>query len=152
MPRPSTHAEIAAYLQWRAKEWVRSGRPARELAKAAGVTPAQISNLINHGEGAGWKTIEGMMRVFGLTMPELADLAREWAKDQPAPPLSPSLAAKRRAHAAELCVEDDMMEEAIRSVLDEPLREEDAKHSTVWWIKRMIHREAALAGAAPRRD
>lgn len=147
----STSEELAGYLQHRAKEWVKSGKPARQLAKAAGVSSAQISVLINDGVGAGWKTAEGMGKVFGMTMPELIDAAREWTASQPERRSPPTQAARRRALAAELSIEDGVSDEAVKSVLDEPLRDEDGALSTFRWILRMKRREIALAEASPRR-
>jgi transcriptional regulator with XRE-family HTH domain len=147
----STSKEVAAYCQWRIREWVRSGKSARELAKAAGVSSTQISELQSQGIGAGWKTVEGLAKAFGMTMPELMTVANEWAASQPTPPPSPSLATSRRAHAADLAKEDGISDEAIRSVLAEPIREEDAQRSTLWWALRMRRRDIALVEGPPRR-
>jgi transcriptional regulator with XRE-family HTH domain len=151
MARPPSDPDIAAYLQWRVQEWVKSKRPAGQLAKAAGVSKAQISNLLNSGVGAGWKTMNGLAKAFGMTMPELMTVAKEWAAEQPLPPPSPTQAAERRKEAAKLCEADGIADEVIASVLDEPLRAEDANKSTVWWIKRIIRRDTGFADAAPRR-
>ena len=139
--RPTTNEVIAAYLRWRVEEWVRAGKSARQLARAAGVSSTQISVLRSTGTGAGWKTMEGLGKVFGLTTEQLLRVSKEWAADRPAPAPAPSVGTKRRTHAAELAREDGVSEEAITSVLSEPIREEDANRSTVWWIKRILRRD-----------
>jgi len=59
----------------------------------------------------------------------------------------------KRALAAELCREAGVYEEAIRSVLEEPVREEDAGRPTLWWAARMQAAQAHLLSpdvTAPR--
>jgi hypothetical protein len=140
--RPATNEAIGAYLRWRVEEWVKAGKSARQLAKAAGVSTTQISVLRSTGAGAGWKTMEGRGKVFGLSTEQLLQVSKEWAADRPTATPGPSVAAKRRAVAAELAREDESISsEAIKSVLDEPLRDEDANRSTIWWIKRILRRD-----------
>jgi transcriptional regulator with XRE-family HTH domain len=144
----STTAEIAGYLQWRVREEIKAGKTATELAKLAGVSGAQISELKNRGIGAGWQTAEGLARVFGMTMPELLEAAAAWTAKSGAPPSSargtprPVAPAQRRALAADLAREDGVSNEAIASVLKEP---EDLERSTIWWILRMRRRDLELA-------
>ena len=144
----STSKEIAAYLQWRVREWVRSGKTARELARAAGISTAQVSELQNSGIGAGWKTAESLGRVFQLSMPELMAAAADWStRHAPLTPAAPDLREERRALASRLAREDGVSDEAIRLVLAEEPTDQDMLRSTVWWILRMRRRDLDLAGS-----
>jgi plasmid maintenance system antidote protein VapI len=77
----SKSKELGAYLAWRIREWIKSGkgRTSAELAKLAGISGAQVSNLRHGHTGAGWKTAEGLGRVFEMSMPELIAAAEKWA-------------------------------------------------------------------------
>lgn len=147
----STSTEVALYLQHRVREAIKAGQTAAQLAKAAKVSGAQISELKNRGIGAGWQTAEGLARVFGMTMPQLMELAAEWARQQSPAVAGTDRAAEgkpelvaRRLLAAQLAREDGVQEEAVVSVLHEEPDAKDAVRSTVWWILRMKHRELEL--------
>jgi plasmid maintenance system antidote protein VapI len=144
--RRSASKEVGSYLAWRIREWIKSGKTSAELAKVAGISGAQVSDVLHGNTGAGWKTAEGLGRAFGMSMAEVLSAAEEWAKTHapPAkePPRQPAPARDRRAHAAELAEEHEVSAEAIASVLSEP---EDVKRSTVWWILRMLRRDLELA-------
>jgi hypothetical protein len=148
---PEKHsAAVARYLQFRVREWVASGKSARGLAASAGISGAQVSDLMNQGVGAGWKTTKALATVFGMSVQDLITVAEEWAQSQPAPLTMPGQATKRRAAAADLAREDGVSEEAIDSVLSEPLRESDEKRSTLYWALRMKRRELSFDEPVPR--
>lgn len=145
----STSAEIAGYLQWRIREWVRGGKTARDLAKLAGISTAQVSELQNAGIGAGWKTAERLAHAFGMSMPELMKAAADWSADRPAVVDANAERSRRRALAVELAREDGVSEKAIRNVLDQPAAPRDSERSTVWWVLQMRRRDLELTEVAP---
>lgn len=70
---------LRAYLQARIKAWLAvPDRTARELARLAGVSGAQISEAVSAG-AIGWKTMTGLLPIFGLTLGSLEEEARRWA-------------------------------------------------------------------------
>jgi hypothetical protein len=71
------------YLRHRIQGWLAAdGRTARELAKLAGVSAAQISDAVNEGS-IGWKTMMGILPVLGLTLGTLEGAAQQWTASRP---------------------------------------------------------------------
>jgi transcriptional regulator with XRE-family HTH domain len=148
----STSIEIAQYLQYRVREAIQGGKTAAELAREAGVSNAQISELKNRGVGAGWQTAEGLAKAFGMTMPELLEAAKRWAEIHQKRSSVGSEAGgdqtkevdARRELAAQLAEEDGVSPAAIRSVMGEPVSPENLGRSTIWWALQMRRRELDL--------
>jgi transcriptional regulator with XRE-family HTH domain len=79
----SIDPSLRAYLRHRIQEWLAvDGRTARELARLAGVSAAQISDAVNDGS-IGWKTMMGLLPAFGLTLGTLETAALQWAAARP---------------------------------------------------------------------
>ncbi len=91
---------LRAYLRHRIQEWLADEkRTARELAKLAGVSGAQISDAVNEGS-IGWKTMMGLLPVLGLSLGTIEAAAQQWQASRPdASPPPPS----RRQGASRLC-------------------------------------------------
>jgi hypothetical protein len=88
---------LRAYLQHRIRDWVsQPGHTARELARRAGVSGAQMSEALNRG-AIGWTTLTGILPVFGLTLATVEEAARLWAAKQPPGDLAPP-SSRRTPH------------------------------------------------------
>lgn len=135
-------SEILDFLRFRAKEWIKDGHSARELATAAGISPAQLSFFLSEAKGAGWKTANGLAAAFGLTFDQLWSEARRWASTQP----KVNVALPNRTKAAELSREDGVHERAIRQVLEAPALPGDERISVLAWARRMKLAELDLLG------
>lgn len=136
----TTSKEIGAYLQWRIREWIKSGRTAAELAKLAQISGAQVSDVLNGNAGAGWKTLEGLAKAFGSTPLELMSEAKEWTKGRPAAPDEPAA----RALAAKLAREAGVSEVAVASVLLETPTAEQLAWPALRWANYMQQRAMDL--------
>lgn len=70
---------LRAYLRHLIQEWTAAeGHTARELARLAGVSAAQISEAVNEGS-IGWKTMMGVLPVLGLSLGTIEAAAQQWA-------------------------------------------------------------------------
>ena len=56
-----------------------------KLAKAAGVSPPMITEIVNDGTGAGPKMVKGFAKLLGVQEWELRRRAEEWAATNPMP-------------------------------------------------------------------
>jgi len=77
---------LRIYLQTQMAVWLAAApkRKAKDLAKLAGLTEAQISTAKNHGRGIGYDTFKGMARVLGITGDELEQRALAAWNQRPA--------------------------------------------------------------------
>lgn len=105
------------------------------LAQATGISQATISN-INGGKPTSFATARAIAGALGITEQDLLAGRQGHHSD-------------RRAVAAELAREDGIIEDAIQSVLAEPLHAADAHRSALWWAIRMKRREIDLLGGPP---
>lgn len=79
----ATSREIDFYLAHRINEEIRTGVTLTRIAELSGITAAHLSNLKNQFRGAGWKTIQGLAKYFGMNLDEIEAAAMEFAKSRP---------------------------------------------------------------------
>jgi transcriptional regulator with XRE-family HTH domain len=78
----ATDVEISAYLAHRLVREMERGELLTDIARRAGVTPAQLSTLKNTKRGAGWKTLTGLARAFSMSIGDVEDAARRQARGE----------------------------------------------------------------------
>lgn len=86
MPPRSKEADIVSpYLAQLVKDWLAedTSRSQAALARAAGVSGAQVSNLLDGSRGAGRKTLRGIASALGTTWPDVEREAADWASKHP---------------------------------------------------------------------
>lgn len=90
----------------RIRAWLREDPTRRQadLARAAGVSAAHISNLLEGTRGAGAKALRGIALALGTTWPDLEADAAEWARarDSTRPPTTTGLTEEEFADLLEL--------------------------------------------------
>lgn len=85
----TSNEEVARYLRHRLREWIKSGHTAIELARLAGVSTALLSQFQSRTTGAGWKTVEGLGRAFGMDMQQTLAASKAYAETNvDTPPVS----------------------------------------------------------------
>lgn len=107
-------------------------------ARALKMPQSQLSDLLNDRRGLGLAGVERAADYAKVTLDEVVGRKPPRAKPM-----------DRRELAAELALEDGVHEEAIRAVLSEEMKAEDAQRSTLWWARRMRHRDAELDNGVP---
>jgi len=74
---------LRAYLQYRVRAWIEEepGRRGYHLARLAGISGAQITQIKNGGKSVGIKAIRGLAAAFDMTVGQLEQEAGEWSRD-----------------------------------------------------------------------
>ncbi len=95
---------VSAYLALRVREWLveAPGRTQAGLAKAAGVSKTQISNLLDGSRGAGRKTLRGVAAAIGTSWPVIEEEAAAWKPEHPIPLVVRETARDDRYSSADL--------------------------------------------------
>ncbi len=74
---------VSRYVAIRLSEHMAAAKTTQvAVAKEAGVSTAQISNLLDGSRNAGARTMRGLAKVLGTTWPQLEDDAARWAATQ----------------------------------------------------------------------
>lgn len=135
---------VSAYAVERVRAWLQGGqgRTQAELARKAGVSTAQISNLLDGTRGAGKKTLRGIAAALETTWPELEEQAVAWGRAR-GMVASPTERYPHRVDAAKIATEGGISSAAIESVLGDAL-DSNEDPSVLWWLDRMRMREAML--------
>ena len=84
-PRSRDTDFVSPYLAMRVRAWLAENPTESQasLARAAQVSGAQISNLLDGSRGAGRKTLRGVASAIGTTWPDVEREAVEWARKNP---------------------------------------------------------------------
>jgi transcriptional regulator with XRE-family HTH domain len=107
------------------------------LAPKLGVHQSTLSGILGGRTGASYQVAVNVARLMGVNERQILEGAEDERPD-------------RRGAAAELAREDGVGEEAIESVLRDPVAAGDEHRSTLWWAIRMKHREAELLTEKPK--
>lgn len=140
------------------KERVRALRAAlkmtqEQLADASGLDRVEVSNLeVGRNQATSTRILKGLARGFGLDLQAMSDFVDGALSVEEAVQLRGAGGAgpqssdpyPARVHAAKLADEDGVQEAAIRAVLGEQVRPEDAGRSVLWWARRMKMKELEL--------
>lgn len=154
------HTErLVAYLQARIEEWLDAepGRTATQLAAAAKITSAQISDVRAGKRGVGIKTLLGLAVAFKTTTSALEQEAARYTPDSPLPerlPAEPHVEDDDRYFNRGLAVQEarrlKISEEAIKKAED-PDYSSHINRSPFEWLERIrkVERELKRAAKGP---
>ena len=77
-----TDVVTGRFLAEKIREWLRANpkKSQADLARAAGISSAQLSLLLSTERGAGRKTLRGLGKVLGMTPDEIEASAASWGE------------------------------------------------------------------------
>jgi transcriptional regulator with XRE-family HTH domain len=147
MPAKPLTPEQNECVRGHLRELVKKYGTQAKLAARLGVQQPTISSILSDKYGASYHVVERMAALLGVDEREI--LGKMPGKG----PVLPKGAEAMRELAADLARQDGVHQEAIDSVLAEPLAPGAEARSILWWADRMRWRERALLAelrAVPR--
>jgi len=128
---------VNEYLRdWMAREWLGKGRSQQELADAAEVDKATVSDFKRGKRGVGYDLFAALARIIGRSRDEIEREALDWWRDQGNPVSDRKDPYPNRAAALEFLRGDVPVEvlERVRAVTIDATGDP----SRAWWVARIM--------------